>query len=407
MSDSPTLDDLPAVLGGAPIFDEPVSIVRPVLPQLDELADDLAEMLSSGMVTKGKHLRAFEEAMAEHLGVRHAVAVSSCTSGLMLAYDALELRGEVVVPSYTFMATVSSLVRSGLKPVFADVDRATTNLDPQAAREAITPATSAIVAVHNFGAPAEIDALRQLASEHNLRLIFDAAHGFGSQYQGVPVGGQADVHVYSLSPTKLVIAGEGGIVATNDDEIADRVRRNREYGMAPGYDSLSAGMNARMSEFQALLGRRSLARLPAAVARRNEVAKRYRQRLGELPGVCFQQVRPGDCSSYKDFAIFVEPEGFGMNRDELARALAAEGVDTRAYYNPPVHRQTAYRRFAAPETSLANTDWLCQRVLCLPIYSDMEDERVDGVCQAIGRIQRHASQVASALRAESGAAERG
>lgn len=398
MSSKPT-NYRPTIVGGTPIFDQRVSIVRPVLPRLDELADELATIFETGMVTKGRHLAAFEQAMAEHLEVEHAVAVSSCTSGLMLVYQALDLRGEVVVPSYTFMATVSSLIWAGLKPVFADVDRETTNLDPAAVELAITPETRAIVAVHNFGVPAEIDQLRDIAERHSLRLIFDAAHGLGSRYRGQPVGGQADAHVYSLSPTKLVVAGEGGIVATNNDEVAQRVRTNREYGMAPGYDSVSAGINARMSEFHALLGLHSLERLAVGVERRQQVAARYREQLASLPGIFFQQVRDGDRSSYKDLAIFIEPESFGLTRDQLAAALSAENIDTRTYYNPPVHRHTAYRSYAPDESALPSTNWLCDRVLCLPIYSDMEDDRVDGISMAVRRIHDAADEVAAALPA--------
>src|SRR5438093_1590971 len=220
----------PAILGNTPVFDRKTPIVHPLLPNFTALANGVKSILGSGMVTKGQYLHAFEAAVAQHLGVKHAVAVSSCTTGLMLTYQGLDLTGDVVVPSFTFMATVSSLVWAGLRPVFADVDLGTTNLDPAAAEAAITPRTSAIVAVHNFGNPADIDALQALADRHSLRLIFDAAHGFGALYQGVPVGPQGDVNVYSLSPTKLLIAGEGGIVATNNNDLAEKIRIGREYG---------------------------------------------------------------------------------------------------------------------------------------------------------------------------------
>src|SRR5512138_2321889 len=252
------MSDMPAILGGVPAFQSKINIVRPVMPDLYEMEDSVQGILRSGMVTKGEHLKRFEQAIREHLGARHAIAVSSCTSGLMLTYRGLGLTGDVVVPSFTFMATVSALVWSGLRPVYADVDPGTTNLDPAAAEAAITPQTSAIVAVHNFGNPAEIDALIAVARRHNLKLIFDAAHGFGALYQGQPVGGQANAHVFSLSPTKLLITGEGGIVATNDDALADKIIMGREYGNSGNYDSAFAGLNARMPEFSALLGLHSL-----------------------------------------------------------------------------------------------------------------------------------------------------
>ena len=391
------MNNQPAILGNAPIFGTKIPIVRPVLPPFSDLAADAEELLSSGMVTKGRHLLNFEEAVAAHLGVRHAVAISSCTTGLMLTYKCLGLTGEVVIPSFTFMATASALVWAGLKPVFADVDFQTTNLDAEAAEAAITPDTSAIVAVHNFGNPADLDALQALADRRNLKLICDAAHGFGALYKGKPVGSQADAQVFSLSPTKLVIAGEGGIVATNDDELAARIRMGREYGNDGKYDSAFPGINARLPEFNALMGLHSLQRLEAAARRRNAIAEQYRGALGDLPGIAFQQVRETNRHSYKDFSITIDDRAFGLSRDGLSRALEAENIDTRKYYDPPVHRQTAYARFASASEVLDNTDLLAARSLSLPMWSEMKDETVLDICRAIGRIHEFADQTAAAL----------
>ncbi len=349
------------------------------------------------MVTKGAHLRAFENAVADHLGVKHAVAVSSCTTGLMLTYRGLGLTGDVVVPSFTFMATVSALVWAGLRPVFADVSSETFNLDVEAAKDTVTKATSAIVAVHNFGNPADLDGLQSLANRLGLPLILDAAHGFGSFYEGQPVGRQGKAQIYSLSPTKLLIAGEGGIVATNDDDLAESVRIGREYGNAGNYDSRFAGINARMPEFNALLGLHSLRGLEAAARRRNEIAALYRNQLAPLPGIGFQEV-PRNCrSSFKDFSITIDPDVFGMTRDELARALTAENIDTRKYYDPPVHRQTAYRGWAPPAGTLPHTERLAERSLSIPIWSHMDDATARGVCRAIGRVHEFAKDIVTAI----------
>jgi dTDP-4-amino-4,6-dideoxygalactose transaminase len=384
--------DAPALLGGTPIFQTKVNIVRPVMPDYSELIDGVKDIVGTGMVTKGKYLRAFEDAIASHLNVKHAVAVSSCTSGLMLTYRGLGLAGDVVVPSFTFMATVSSLIWSGLNPIFADVDPHTTNLDPSAAEAAITPQTSAIVAVHNFGNPAEIDALKAVAEKHNLKLIFDAAHGFGALYQGKPVGNQADAHVFSLSPTKLLITGEGGIVSTDDDRLADQIRMGREYGNDGNYDSAFAGLNARMPEFNALMGLYSLNRLESAAQSRNETANYYQEMLGRLPGIEFQQVCSGDRSSYKDFSITVDAETFGLTRDQLALALGAENIDTRKYYEPPAHRQLAYKQFYNG-SQLPNTELLSARSLSLPMWSQMEQDVATGICEAMQRIYQNRQEL--------------
>ena len=391
------MNSQPALLGNAPVFERKVNISKPVLPLYEELEHPLRKIFASRVLSKGNQLQIFEGLVAEHLSVKHAVAVSSCTSGLMLVYRALGLTGDVVVPSFTFMATVSALIWAGAQPVFADVDGDTTNLSPSAAEAAITPKTSAIVAVHNSGNPADIDGLTSVAERHNLRLVFDAAHGFGSLYQGSTVGHHGNASVFSLSPTKLLVAGEGGIIATNDDSLAEKLRIGREYGNAGNYDSEFAGLNARMPEINALLGQFSLLNLEAFARHRNQLAEIYQERLSRVQGLSFQRVRSGDRSSYKDFSIIVDPDAFGLTRDQLALALAAENIDTRTYYDPPVHRQSAYKQYAPPEGALSQTQMLSSRILSLPIWSDMESSVVSPICTAVERAQEFSESIIMAL----------
>ena len=388
-----------SILGAPPLFAQKIPIAKPVLPSTADLAQGLAQMLETGIVTNGPFTKAFETAVAENLKVKHALAVSSGTTGLMIAYRALGLEGEVIVPSFTFMASVSSLVWAGVQPVFADINYETGNLDPAAAAEAITPRTSAIVAIHNSGNPADIAELQDLAARNNLALIFDAAHAFGSFYQGEVVGAQGDAHVFSLTPTKLVVAGEGGIIATNDDQMAARVRVLREYGNPGDYNTRVAGVNGRMQEFSGLMGTYSLPKLAAAVCHRNHLATLYRERLGKLPGICFQLVRDGNRNSYKDFSIIVDEDAFGLTRDELVTVLQAENIDTRNYFDPPVHRQIAYRKYASANASLQNTDRLSARIIDLPIWSHMDEGVVSGICAAIEKAHELSSQISRRLRA--------
>lgn len=392
------MSDRPAILGNDPLFKNLIPIAKPTLPGLDVLAPEFGQILASGILSKGHHRSDFEALVARHLGVTHAIAVSSCTSGLMLTYQALQLTGEVIVPSFTFMATVSALRWAGLRPVFADVNEATTNLDPSAAEAAITSQTQAIVAVHNFGSPADIDALQDLADQYRLRLVFDAAHAFGSLYQSAPVGAQGDAQVFSLSPTKLLVAGEGGIVATNDDEIAERIRIGREFGNCGDYDSNFPGINARLTELSAVLGKHGLPLLEASARERNCIAELYRRLLSDLPGIGFQEIRNGNRSSYKDFSIRIDAEAFGLTRDELHAMLAAENVETRKYYDPPVHRQMAYKSFVRPEISLANTDRLALATLNLPVWSKMEETVISDICLAIARAHRFRDEIKAELR---------
>jgi len=388
---------LPAILGGAPLFPELVPIVRPALPSFEELAPDFQDMFESRILTRGKYLRAFEQAVAEHLGCKHALAVSSGTSGLMLAYQGLGFKGDVIVPSFTFMATVNAIVWNGCRPVFVDVLPDTQCIDPEAVEKAITPEISAIVAVHNFGNPVDCDRLEAVARRHKLKVVYDAAHGFGALYQGRPVGAQGDAQVFSLSPTKLLIAGEGGLVTTNDDALADHVRVGREYGMVPVYDTRFPGLNARMSEMHALVGLRSLGMLEEGVQRRQEVVALFKRELAGLPGIGYQTILPGDRCSYKDFSITVNAAEFGLTAPQLAKALKFDNVDNRQYWVPPVHQQSAYRRFAPSAETLHNTNWLAEVSLSLPVWSRMDDEVVVGICRAIQQIHEHASEVRRAL----------
>lgn len=362
-------------------------MVRPVLPSAMEVAARVGDLIQSRTLTKGAQLAAFEKAIAHHLDVKHAVGVSSCTTGLMLTYQGLGFNADVIVPSFTFGATVAALRWVGATPAFTDVNEATSNIDPAFVESAIGPTTRGVVAVHTFGNPCSTRDLEDICRERNLPLVIDAAHGFGALERGIPVGSQGNAQVFSLSPTKLLVAGEGGIVATNDERLADYVRAGREYGHRNALDADFAGLNGRLAEFNAILALMSLSGLDAAVEHRNVVATRYRRKLAGLPGLRFQHVDAANRSSYKDMAVFIDPTASGVTRSAVARHLANAGVETRAYYDPPAHRQVAYREFA-PAQPLVATEVLSATCLCLPIWSDMDLTLVDHVCDLIADVWR-------------------
>lgn len=392
------MKDRPAILGGQPRFTQILPFVKPYLPPYAAVNGRLAEIFASGILTKGHFLEGFEKSVAKHLGVPHAVGVSSCTVGLALAYQALGIAGEVIVPSFTFMATVHALTWVGAIPVFADIDPQTWTVDPASVESKITPKTVAVVGVHTFGNPASVEELTGLTAKYGLTLVFDAAHGFGTLCQGQPVGRYGCAEVFSASPTKLLVTGEGGLVASGDQELADKIRRSREYGNDGSYDSHVPGLNGRMQEFSAILGLESLGLLEKNASRRNEIATVFRNRLGRLPGVGFQKIRPADRSSYKDFVISIESEHFGLTRDALSAALRAEGIDTRNYYDPPLHLQTAYRQYQAMSRgTLPVTEALAKTALSLPIYAGMTLDDIEGICTAIEAVHRHAEEIRKAL----------
>lgn len=377
-------------------------MASPRLPDPTALLPRFERILSSGHLTKGPELHGFEQEAAAYLKVDHAVGVSSCTSGLMLVYQALRRRlspevaaPRIAVPSFTFMASVSAMLWAGFQPEFIEVDPLSMNLCLEDLREALRdPSVVAVVGVHCFGNPVPSAEIEALCAEAGVRLIFDAAHGFGSMHQGEPVGRGGWCQVYSLTPTKMVVAGEGGVVATDDAELARELEIAREYGNDGSYDSLLAGMNARLSELHSALARESLKMLEDVVAFRNRAAGELKAAMAGIPGLSFQQITPESRTTYKDFTIAIEPEIFGCSRDAMAWALAGEGVPSRAYFHPPCHQHTAYRAFA--RRPLPRTEQLAARCLSIPLLGS---ETTTGLAEALRRIQAHGAQVQKAHEA--------
>jgi dTDP-4-amino-4,6-dideoxygalactose transaminase len=384
--------DRPAILGGPPAFPEGLPLALPTFADPGFVERATATILSSGVLTNGPFVRELEARAAGYLGVRHCVAVASCTAGLMLALRASGLSGDVVLPSFTFSASAHAIAWNGLRPVFADISPHNLLLDPAAAARATGVRTSAILATHTYGTPCDVEGLEAVARRSGIRLFFDAAHAFGSSRGSRMVGGFGDAEVFSLSPTKVLIAGEGGIIATNDDTLAEHCRIGRDYGNPGDYDTRFVGLNARMSELHAATALASFEDLEERIARRNELADRYHKVLGDLPGITFPQVADGDRSTYKDLTILIDAEEFGSDAASVARALDAEGIQTRRYYSPPVHRQRAYRSLVPANGPLPVTDEAAAKVLTLPLFTGMTDEQVDLVGTVLARLAALAEQ---------------
>ena len=357
-------------------------------------------MLSSGQLTKGAELEAFEKECAEYIGVKHCVAVSSCTSGLMLVMSALRRkhpglqRPRIAVPSYTFMASVAAMVWAGFEPEFVEVDEESMNLCLEDLAEALQDKTVvAALGVHCFGNPVPTDAIEKVCAEARVPLMFDAAHGFGSRHEGKPVGQAGWCQVYSLTPTKMVVAGEGGVIATDDAELVREVKMAREYGNDGNYDSAVAGLNARLSEMHCAVGRESLKQLEDVMDGRGKAACRLQGALSAVPGLLFQKITPNSRTTYKDYTIVVDQEVFGCSRDAVAWALKLEGVPSRPYFDPPCHQHTAYRAFS--RRPLPRTERLASRCLSIPL---LDVETAEPLGETFARIQNHAAEVEAAYR---------
>ena len=371
-----------------------VPLVRPDMPAIESLGPAIARAVESGIVTKGGCLKEFEDAAAALIGCRHVVAVSSCTIGLTLVLRSLAARGreaegcraaascardgrpippleptrtDVLVPSFIFLAAPTAITWAGLRPVFVEVSADDYTASAAAVAAAVTDRTAAIMACHTFGCPCDTTALQQIADQAGVPLIVDAAHGLGSQRAGRQVGAEGLAQVFSLSPTKLVVAGEGGLVATSCDCLANLVRMGREYGNDGQYGCWLPGTNGRMPELSAILGLASLRRLDEVAARRAAAACAYATALSGTPGLSFQHIPEGCTTSWKDFTIGIDPDAFGMSRAALQQELAATGIETRAYYSPPCHRMEAFREFLPSGAELPVTDRLADTLLALPM----------------------------------------
>lgn len=391
----------PTILGGRPLHATPIPFVRPILPSLNALKNQFAEILENGMVTTGPYAEQLGQKAADYLGVKHAITVSSCTNGLIISFQTLGLPpgSEVILPSFTFIASGLGPVWNQLRLRFVDVDLNTMNLNPKQVEDAITENTSAILGVHQFGNPAPITPLQSIAEKYQLALLFDSAHGMGTLHHGKPMGGHGKLEVFSLSPTKLMIAAEGGIVTTNDDQLAELISIGRNYGNPGNYNCLFPGMNARMSEFHAIVGLHSLPMLEEATVHRNKMVRAYQEQLCQIAGISFQQVESHDRSSYKDFTIVINEEEFGLNQQQISRALLEDSIQTKVYYAPILHQMPAFQPHAIPvkDEELPNSKYLMEHALSLPLYSNMKQEEVDMVCESLKRIHLHSKEISNIL----------
>jgi dTDP-4-amino-4,6-dideoxygalactose transaminase len=315
----------------------------------------------------------------------------------MLTYQALGAGPgrRVLLPSFTFAASAHAVVWAGAEVDFCEVSRERCSLDVDDATKHLEPGppVAAVSATHVYGHPAEVEALEDLATAHAVPVVYDAAHALGSTRGGQPVGGFGTAEVFSLSPTKVVVAGEGGLVTTNDRALAEDLRLGRDYGNPGDYDCRFPGLNARMSELHAAVAIASLADLDAHLEHRYELVRQFEESVGDIPGLRVIRPAEGDRSTYKDLTIVLDVGDFGMDGARLQSALAAEGVDTRRYYAPPSHRQTAYSGRWASARPLPVTDDLATTVLSLPLWSHMPSPTIHAISDAIRQIQAHASAI--------------
>lgn len=384
-----------ALLGGTPAFSKSLYVGRPNIGNRATLMERIEDILDRRWLTNdGQYVLELEKRIAEFIGVKHCVTMCNATIALEIAIRALGLSGEVIVPSFTFIATAHSLQWQQITPVFCDIDPTTHNIDPHQIEKMITPRTTGIIGVHVWGRPCDIDNLRQIALERDLKLMFDAAHAFGCSHRGKMIGGFGDCEVFSFHATKFFNTFEGGAVVTNNDELAAKMRLMKNFGFA-GYDNVVyIGTNGKMSEVSAAMGLSSLECLDEFIDINRQNYLLYSEHLSDLPGIDLISYNDEDRNNYQYLVLEIDEEKTGISRDALMEILHAENVVARRYFFPGCHRMEPYRSyFPHAGLLLPETERLCERVLVLPTGTAVSRADIVTICEIIRLVMKHGPEI--------------
>ena len=399
------MNKIPAIISGKPTFEKPFPINKPIVDtywQKEPLTTAFDEIFSSNMLTgEQKYQLEFEKKICEITNAKHAVALANCTSGLMLAIQAITSQStsgvaekEAILPAFSFAATAHAAAWNRCSLKFVDIDD-TLCLDPECVKNAITDKTALILGVHMYGCPCHPEKLDEISKETGIPIIFDAAHAIGASINGKPLGEFAQAHIFSFSPTKLITTIEGGMLITNDDELAQKIRLDRNYSNPPNYWTERCGLSARLGEPGAALGLVQLADIDSFISNRNAFVTQYKSLLEKVPGITFQNIPDGYQSSHKDFSIFINADDFGMNRDQLVKTLEAENIMTKNYFYPPLNIIKPYAEHK--DLHLPITKEKSESVVSLPIYNYMNNNDIQTIAGAIISAHQYAKEILDAL----------
>ncbi len=374
-----------AIFGGIPAFTEKLHVNRPNIGSKQILLQRINDILDSKWLSNnGPTVQEFEQHIASLVGVKHCIATCNATTGLEIAIKACELKGEVIIPSFTFVATAHALQWLGIEPIFCDVDPSTHNIDPQKVEALITAKTTAIMGVHLWGRGCDVEALAEIARRHNLKLLFDAAHGFGCSYQGEMIGNFGNVEVFSFNATKFCNSFEGGAIVTNDSELAKKIRLMKNFGFSK-YDFVdSIGINGKMSEVSAAMGLTSLESMEDFISINRKNYKKYQHELSNIPGVNLITYDENERCNYQYIVVEIDELITRISRDKIYEILWAENILARRYFYPGCHQMEPYRsRIADMGLMLTNTRNLASRVLALPTGTAIESQDISKICQVL------------------------
>jgi dTDP-4-amino-4,6-dideoxygalactose transaminase len=392
------LNDL-AIFGGVPSFQSPLHVGRPNIGNREQLIARVNDMLDRRWLTNnGPYVQEFERRIAKYVGVKHCAAVCNATIGLEISIRAAGLKGEVIVPSFTFVATAHALQWQEITPIFCDIDPQTHNLDPQKLEKLITARTSGIIGVHVWGRPCAIQELIELSRKYKLKLIFDAAHAFGCSFKGRMIGGFGDAEVFSFHATKFFNTMEGGAVVSNDDELINKIRLMTNFGFS-GYDNvIYLGTNGKMNEASAAMGLTNLECINDFIKINTRNYKQYQEELAGIPGIKLVKYDESERNNYQYIVLEVDKKKTHISRDQIADILHHENVLVRRYFYPGCHQMEPYRSYF-PHASLLlpETEELVQRTLLLPTGTAVGQDEISGICQLVRLVIGNGSEMSMRL----------
>ncbi len=374
-----------AVAGGEPVSKSPVPFMSPGLAQAD--IDAAIAVLKSGMLRAAKKCEELEQRLAALSGAKHMMTCANGTCALQLAYEPLFKAGDdVLVPAWSYIATVSMVVARGARPVFCDALEDTMQIDMADAAKRLTKKTTAIAATHLYGCPVDIEAVQDLAKKHGLRVIYDAAQAHLATFKGQGIGAFGDAVTYSFYATKNLATGEGGSISCNDDALARQIKLLRSHGETDKYLHEQVGYNYRLNDIAGAIGCSRLDRLPAETAQRVAAARRFDAIIGEIKGLKAPTTTPGATSVYHLYVVKMDPKAFTCSRDEFCKALAAEGVPTAVHYPRSLTRQPAFSAYSNEQGHPPVADGLSSKVFALPMHHNLTDEHFRVIGDALRKV---------------------
>lgn len=390
---------LALLLGGKPVFKSPIYVTKPVLPSMEQFVERIKLIFKTGILTNsGPFSVELEKTITKYLGVSDCALLCNGTIALQLALSSYRLSGEIITTPFTFPATVHVIALNQITPVFCDIDSDTYNIDVRQIENLITTKTTAILPVHVYGVPCDVEAIDIIAKRHGLRVIYDAAPAFGVQYKGRSIGNFGDASMFSFHGTKIFSTFEGGALVSSDDYFMQRVRILRNFGIISETEVISLGINGKINEIQCAFGLATLDLIKDEIAKRKYLYNKYTNGLKNLPGLYFQKIPKDIEQNYQYFSIRINKEEYGLNRDELTLVLREENIFPRKYYYPLCSQYPIYKGlpFSKPDILPVATN-VTENILCLPLYGILSPEIVDIIIEIIHQAHKDRDKILKIL----------